>query len=203
GFPANGPAAAVLFGRGKRLDKVLMAERLTAESIAIQLAFAGESCECETDRDWVNEPTVPMRWGPEQWEQTRTLLGFDPASPLVKAEVVRIIGKGIRPDQAKDNAPKEDLSSMLLGYREVDVPSDSGAGKVPDEAPMNVNENELSDSSMDESRVDELEGEIPHVIVPAQSVGSSMVSGTLIAVALVAFLSFAGVAFLLLRRGPN
>ena len=94
GMMAEEPSAVVMYGRGKRVGAPLQGDKLTDESLAMQLAFVGESCECETDRNWVEEPVAPVRWGASEWERTRTLLGFDPESPLVKAEVTRIIRKG-------------------------------------------------------------------------------------------------------------
>ncbi len=202
------PAVTVLYGRGKRMDAPVYGDHLDAKSVALKLAFVGESCECETDRDWVNEPVIPMRWGPDQWEQTRTLLGFDPESPLVKAEVVRIIGKGIRPDEADPRKPRDDMASILLGYREVDVPDSSPAAQV------SVRSNDVSTASIDALPVsgdtDGMSTNASEVVPPKiaaesktdlapNSLRYSVSRGVFGAIGFVALCSLIGVAFLVAK----
>ena len=118
---SDNAAIAIVYGRGRRAGEPLFGAFDETE-LTTQLALVGESCECETDRAWLHEPTAPMRWPEASAYAAPEALGFDPASPMVHAEVRRILARGDfgvgRPAKATGNRPK-DLSEIVFGYTEV------------------------------------------------------------------------------------
>lgn len=111
------PALALVYGRGKLAGAVLQGALLERDEVLAQLVLVGESCECETPRDWVAEPRLPLAWSAEQRANSVSALGFDPESPLVRAEVARILTK---PEGERRSADTS-LSSLLFGYRETEL----------------------------------------------------------------------------------
>jgi hypothetical protein len=112
-------AVVLIYGRMKRAGAPLIGERLITAEILSSLALIGESCECDTDRDWAAEPRLPHRFDVEQHNLAAMTLGFDPASPYVLAEVTRILARG----KAERTGTRRtaDLGTVLYGYREGEV----------------------------------------------------------------------------------
>lgn len=112
---------AIVYGRGRRAGEPISGAFDETE-LTTQLALVGESCECETDRAWLKEPTAPMRWPEASAYAAPEALGFDPASPMVHAEVRRILARGDfgvgRAANSTGNRPK-DLSEIVFGYTEI------------------------------------------------------------------------------------
>ncbi len=126
--PSKRPAVVALYGRAKRAGPVLVRDEIAELEILAQLALVGSSCECETDRRWLSEPTLPLRWGQAQQERAADLLGFDPQSPMVVAEVQRILAK-VQSGNPGTAAKGLGVGALLLGYRETSIePSPLGAG---------------------------------------------------------------------------
>lgn len=114
---------ALLYGRGKRAGPPIYTSTGVTELLA-QLTLVGDSCECDTPRDWASEPSIPLRWNETTADRATDLLGFDPASPMVKAEVVRILSRGPQggtPAVSSRVAMGADPAMMLLGYSEFEV----------------------------------------------------------------------------------
>lgn len=130
-LPLERSALAVIYGRGKLAGRVLAAEEGDGRELLAQLALVGESCECETDRRWAEEPVLPGYWPQDFRRRASDGLGFDPDSPLVRAEVVRIVGRN--PGEAARGADDRDrgqrgedaIQRLLLGYDESDVSTPS------------------------------------------------------------------------------
>lgn len=113
------PQAAILIGRGRRLGPNLQGEAITALRLQEMLAVAGQDCECDLDRSWMQGPRIPMPWGIERQQRAYGLLGFDPENPLVKAEISRILSRGRNPIQAAEaGGLSQGLDMLLLGYSE-------------------------------------------------------------------------------------
>lgn len=117
----QGPMVAVIYGRTKLAGKTLRENRITSRELLSQLALVGESCECETDRSWNEELVLPGFWPAEFRRKASSSLGFDPDSPLVQAEISRIVERG--PKGAKDPSSRngdgvDDIEQLLLGYDE-------------------------------------------------------------------------------------
>lgn len=110
------PAAAVVYGRGKLAGPVLAGTELTPSALAAQLALVGESCECDAPRDWVNERSIPLTWGEAERDAAAAELSFDPESPMVQAEVVRILARGELVGAPAPGA--HELGTLVFGYEE-------------------------------------------------------------------------------------
>lgn len=107
-------AAVVLYGKGRRAGPVLRGAGLRETEMLSQLALVGESCECETDRRWADEPRIPLDWPQVQRQRAQEMLGFQPDSPMVQAEVLRILAK--RPQAS--GAGADSIESLVFGYGE-------------------------------------------------------------------------------------
>jgi hypothetical protein len=113
------PQAAVLIGRGRRLGPTLQSDEITASKLQQILAVAGQDCECDLDRSWMQGPMIPVRWGPQRQQTAYNNLGFDPDNPLVKAEISRILARGKNPIRVNDSdSIAGELDMLLLGYSE-------------------------------------------------------------------------------------
>lgn len=122
------PALALVYGRGKLAGAVLQGALLERDEVLAQLVLVGESCECETPRDWVGEPRLPLAWSADQRASAVSALGFDPESPLVRAEVARILTK---PEGQRRSADTS-LAGLLFGYRESALVGENVPGPEPD-----------------------------------------------------------------------
>lgn len=140
--PQAEPTKAILvvvYGRGRLAGPVMVGDAIELRETLVQLSLVGESCECETDRGWLDERVLPHRWVRGEREQASQALGFDPESPLVRAEMIRIVSQGpkspSRPLTAapigSDNAPVATANAIerwLLGYSEADLRAYADAG---------------------------------------------------------------------------
>lgn len=119
--PVQEPTVLVLYGRARRAgEPVILTEETRIEGtreLLAQLALVGESCECETSRAWTAEPVGLIQWTRPIHAEASESLGFDPASPIVRNEVIRILGKGPNP-KAGDRPEPDSLEELLLGYGE-------------------------------------------------------------------------------------
>ncbi len=121
------PAAAALFGRGRRIGPVLDGADISKDSMLGILANAGESCECDLDRSWMRGPRIPLRWDADTKQQATELLGFDPENPVVKSEISGILSKRPKGTRgAKDSTPS--VAELLAGYSEAAV---EGSAPIP------------------------------------------------------------------------
>jgi len=118
-------ALCVLYGRGKLAGEVLVGAAITEAALLEDLALVGDSCECDFGREWASLPRVPLRWGAEQRGGAATSLGFDPESPLVRAEVARILARGPTTGAALRSAG--DPLALVYGYRETELVGGSPA----------------------------------------------------------------------------
>jgi hypothetical protein len=86
-------------------------------------------------------PRIPVRWDRDVRTRAVELLGFDPESPMVRAEVSGILGRGAA-DGPAARAPS--VADLLLGYREVDVGEEAAVsrfeGPTLDGLPRNASE---------------------------------------------------------------
>lgn len=120
-------AVALVYGRGKLAAPAMVGEAITLTETLAQLALVGDSCECDTPRDWFGQPRLPMAWTDRQRARAASELGFDPESPMVKSEVVRILERGPLEGGAPREVAAGGAEGLLLGYREVEL----GAGGAP------------------------------------------------------------------------
>lgn len=130
---------AVVYGRGRLAGPVMVGDAIELRETLVQLSLVGESCECETDRGWLDERVLPHRWVRGERERASQALGFDPESPLVRAEMIRIVSQGPKSPfrslpaapVGSDNAPVATANAIerwLLGYSEADLRAYAEAG---------------------------------------------------------------------------
>lgn len=94
--PIDEAVLVVLYGRGRLAGPALLGEAITHPALVAQLALVGESCECETDRAWLAERTIPFYWDEEDDRTAKSYLGFDPGNQQVQDDVQRVIKRGQR-----------------------------------------------------------------------------------------------------------
>ena len=120
-----GTLVAVVYGRNRLAGSIMTGESLELREVLAQLALVGESCECETDRAWLEEPALPFRWDSVMRRRAAEWLGFDPDSPLVRAEMLRIVSQGRNstrdPSPAARRREPDAIDRLLLGYFEADL----------------------------------------------------------------------------------
>lgn len=118
------PAAAVLMGRARRVGPPLRGAEITRAALFGVLAIVGQSCECDLDRSWMQGRRVPLRWGADTRARAVAALGFDPESPLVRAEIAGILARGPSAGFVGTEGPEvgeRSVEELLLGYSEIDV----------------------------------------------------------------------------------
>lgn len=122
------PAAAVIYGRGRKIGPLLQGEAAIALELYNTIAVIGLSCECGLDRKWMMGTMFPFRWNDTYIKQMAKNLGFDPENPLVKTEISQIVAYTGPPKQSS-GAASTAYSDPLLGYSEVTI----GAEPASDE----------------------------------------------------------------------
>lgn len=126
--------AAVVFGRCRRVGKVLQGDKLNGAELFALAATLGRSCECSLDRTWLYGPALPHVWDQQQRQNAAKALTFDPENPLVKAEISAIVakppaGEGLRHGSSRTLTFEE----LMLGYKE-QVLDDDGPASKPNDA---------------------------------------------------------------------
>ena len=136
------PVLVVVYGRGRLAGPPMVGDQIELRETLAQLALVGESCECETDRAWLQEKVIPIDWPKDLRANSADLLGFDPESPLVQAEVTRIVSRGPSSDERSgrgQNSGSDDIERLLLGYEETQLqPLDSDIGGGAEAGPVNA-----------------------------------------------------------------
>ncbi len=118
-LPNTTPALAILYGRGRMAGPALVGDEIQLRASIGQLALVGESCECETDRSWLGERSIPMFWDDESSRQAASVLGFDPGNGQVQAEIKKVLGRGSR--NARPEGRPDQIERIVAGYFETDV----------------------------------------------------------------------------------
>jgi hypothetical protein len=106
------PAAAILYGRGRRMGPMLDGDFIKEDLITNMLRFVGEDCECGLDRTWMLGTMIPLRWDSELKSNVLNEHGFDADNPMVVSEMVQILS--VAP--AKTNRSVD--TGILYGYTE-------------------------------------------------------------------------------------
>lgn len=130
-LPVRAPTVLIAYGRARRAGEPVVVDRVTradaAGELIAQLALVGESCECDTSRAWTKEPVGLVPWDRDTHSKASSALGFDSESPMVRAEVVRILDRGSNDRPNVENRP-DSLEQLLLGYGETSL---EPAGPAP------------------------------------------------------------------------
>jgi hypothetical protein len=104
------PHAVVLYGRARWVGPMFKGEQITQDNLTAVLSVIGEDCECGLDHRWLQGTMLPARWDEKLLSVAAESLGFDPENPIIKAEISRIVGRGI-----------SSYPGVPLGYRELVV----------------------------------------------------------------------------------
>jgi len=136
------PCAVVLFGRGQQVGPVLAGLDLKQKYIFNVLSVVGADCECDLDRRWMQGIKVPHRWDKKLQSRVVKVLGFDPASPMVKTEINRIVGRGIIFQDPELNLLSQNIPP--LGYQEIVIEFDEPSQP---NLPTEENDNTHTDNS--------------------------------------------------------
>lgn len=135
----NQPYAAVFYGRGRWLGPVFKGEVLTADNLTQLLSVIGADCECSLDHRWLQGTMLPVRWDETLQQKVVQSVGFDPESPMTKAEMVSIVRRsmgGAGAPVATGRAEEaSDYPSVLVDYREIQVGGDAAEDGEPKTAP--------------------------------------------------------------------
>lgn len=105
------PAAAVLYGRGRMMGRLLSEELLRKEYIYNLMTIVGADCECGLDRTWILGSMMPLRWNRKNRKEVVKWHQFDAENPTVKAEMSQILS--ISPGKAGRAG-----TNTLYGYTE-------------------------------------------------------------------------------------
>ena len=111
------PHAAVLYGRGRWIGPMFKGEQITQDNLTAVLFVIGEDCECGFDHRWLQGTMLPARWDENLLSSAAESLGFDPESPMIKAEISWIVGRGF-----------SSYPDVPLGYQELVVESQPEGG---------------------------------------------------------------------------
>jgi len=127
------PGVAVLYGRLRRIGDAFRGPLISQTEILKPLVILGQDCECDLDRSWMRGPTAPVRWSAETQTAVARQLGFDAESPMVRAEVGRILTR--RPSASAGTlAALENADVGPLGYQETRVEA-AGTSSSPGREP--------------------------------------------------------------------
>ena len=124
---------ATVIGRGRRLGPVLDSVTINETALLEAFVIAGQDCECDLDRVWMQGPSFPMVWSEEFRVSTLDALGFDTEDPAVRSEMSRILARG--GSRATVAQIGQQFESLSLGYTETDLSAGDGElQKLDDEA---------------------------------------------------------------------
>jgi hypothetical protein len=105
------PVAAILYGRGRMMGKLLSGKLLKNEYAYNLMTIVGADCECGLDRTWILGSMTPIRWDRKDRKEVVKWHRFDAENPSVKAEMSQILS--ISPGKAGKIG-----NNTLYGYTE-------------------------------------------------------------------------------------
>lgn len=156
GVPDNQREAAhlvILYGRLRMMGNILAVPDATWLDLAEPLYWIGLDCECELDRSLMRGIMAPHVWDRRLEAKAAELLGFDPGHPFVKAEVSRIVHRGMdypMPSSLSDRPTLGMANPGLGGYTEIEIEPLAEDSSDTDEATAGqVSDPAASDSSND------------------------------------------------------
>ncbi|MGI9457780.1 MAG: hypothetical protein ACR2NU_14540, partial [Aeoliella sp.] len=196
---AKSPQVAVVFGRGRRLGPVLLANEFDTEKLARRLGIISIDCECDFNVAAMIGPMIPHTWTEEHESRATRSLGFDPGMPLVQVEVEQILARW--PTDEPSRVGDTTFGDPLAGYQEIELPSADTDSSEMTAATDAGSEEPVVDGAPDELLTDHSSssgaepGEAEILAAPSWK----LVGWTLGGVLLVSLLG-SGVVWL--RRGP-
>lgn len=115
---------ATVIGRGRRLGPVLDSVTMNETALLEAFVIAGQDCECDLDRVWMQGPSFPTVWSEKFRVVTLDALGFDTEDPAVRSEMSRILARG--GSRATVANLGQQFESLSLGYTETDLGAGDG-----------------------------------------------------------------------------
>jgi len=101
---AKATRAAVIYGKARWIGPLMRGEEISEGNLARIFSIIGADCECGMDLSWTRGTRLPVRWGEALQKQLANALGFDPESPMLKAEMGRILARSqVRQPKAPDS----------------------------------------------------------------------------------------------------
>ncbi len=165
------PHAAVLYGRARWIGPMFKGEQITQDNLTAVLFVIGEDCECGLDHRWLQGTMLPARWDQKLQAQAAESLGFDPESPMIKAEISWIVGRGF-----------SSYPGVPLGYQELVVESEPN-DKIRQMAPLQ-NHNDVASALAQEKSTAGTTGvpakHRPWWLIPHPSWGVGLVAGSIV-----------------------
>ena len=118
--PVSAPTVALVYGRGRRTGPLWVGDALREPALTDGLGLLGMDCECGLDRAILRGRASLLSWNEETAARAARVLDFDPADPLVRAEMHSILGAGGR---GRNSAGDLGLGGddLLAGYVETSV----------------------------------------------------------------------------------
>ena len=117
----------LVFGRSRKIGQTFTVPGATQMQVTSVLNLVGQDCECGVDRSYMQGTMIPHEWTPKNQSLAVKKLGFDPGSPLVMAEMQRILAKGgtaIQSEFRQGNLESSGSGSSELGlfdYIEIEL----------------------------------------------------------------------------------
>jgi len=165
------PHAAVLYGRARWIGPMFKGEQITQDNLTAVLFVIGEDCECGLDHRWLQGTMLPARWDEKLLSVAAESLGFDPESPMIKAEISWIVGRGF-----------SSYPGVPLGYQELVVESEPN-DKIRQMAPLQ-NHNDVASALAQEKSTAGTTGVLakhrPWWLIPHPSWGVGLVAGSIV-----------------------
>ena len=107
------PLVCLVYGQGRRMGDILTGDTLQKKNLVWMAGVCGRDCECSLDRDWLYGHQFVHRWDKTKERAVEEVLGFDPRSALVVAEVAQILRKTAR-ERGRTVPDMNDQSSGLV-----------------------------------------------------------------------------------------
>ncbi len=140
------PRAAIIYGRARWIGPLIKAEQITEDILINLLYIIGADCECGLDRRWMQGTMLAVRWDEDARTKAAKNLGFDPESPMIKAEISRIMRIGTA-----------SYPGVPLGYQELVVEFESEDETEPNESALDIRDMPAAESVIDIPNVPKLE----------------------------------------------
>ncbi len=87
------PRAAIFYGRARWIGPLIEMQHLSVYNLTQLFWVIGADCECGMDLGWTRGTVLPLRWTEDLHATASESLGFDPDSPMVRAEALRILNR--------------------------------------------------------------------------------------------------------------
>ncbi len=136
-----GPAAVVLFGRGRQLGSVFKGPLMTADALYEAFYLLGRRCVCTVDRRWLSGRSIPLKFPAWFEDEVLRRAQIDVSSPEVKLQVapgMRWLSGYPAPEGEGNGSTPLGTGTMVtgpLGYTEIALGTDDGGAGATSPVP--------------------------------------------------------------------